>query len=93
MTAKEACEAMERGIHKVNSNINCIHVPMADGGEGTMQSLVDATEGTVYTTKVKGPLGNEVSASYGITGDGLTGVLEWPARAAFSWYPLRNVTL
>ncbi|MEK3663482.1 glycerate kinase [Paenibacillus sp. FSL F4-0236] len=76
MTAKEACEAMERGIYKVNSNINCIHVPMADGGEGTMQSLVDATEGTVYTTKVKGPLGNEVSASYGITGDGLTGVLE-----------------
>lgn len=76
MTAKEACEAMERGIHKVNSNINCIHVPMADGGEGTMQSLVDATEGTVYITKVKGPLGNEVSASYGITGDGLTGVLE-----------------
>lgn len=76
MTAKEACEAMERGIHKVNPNINCIHVPMADGGEGTMQSLVDATGGTVYITKVKGPLGNEVSASYGITGDGLTGVLE-----------------
>lgn len=76
MTAKEACEAMEKGIHKVNSNITCIHVPMADGGEGTMQSLVDATEGTVYITKVKGPLGNEVSASYGITGDGLTGVLE-----------------
>lgn len=76
MTAKEACEAMERGIKKVDDSIVCIHVPMADGGEGTMQSLVDATGGTVYSVKVTGPLGNEVEAYYGITGDGETGVLE-----------------
>lgn len=76
MTAKEACEAMERGIKKVNNNINCIHVPMADGGEGTMQSLVDATNGKVYSLKVVGPLGNEVEAQYGILGDGDVGILE-----------------
>ncbi|MGM1045549.1 MAG: glycerate kinase [Bacillota bacterium] len=76
MTAKEVCEAMERGIQKANPAITCIHVPMADGGEGTMQSLVDATGGTIYTMKVKGPLGNEVEAFYGISGDGETGVLE-----------------
>lgn len=76
MTAKEVCEAMERGIKKVDSSIRCIHVPMADGGEGTMQSLVDATGGMIHPLKVKGPLGNEVDAYYGITGDGNTGVLE-----------------
>lgn len=76
MTAKEACEAMERGIKKVNDSINCIHVPMADGGEGTMQSLVDATNGKVYSLKVVGPLGNEVEAQYGILGDGDVGILE-----------------
>lgn len=76
MTAKEVCEAMERGIQKANPYTTCIHVPMADGGEGTMQSLVDATGGTVHTIQVKGPLGNEVEASYGISGDGETGVLE-----------------
>jgi len=76
MTAKEVCEAMERGIKKVNRNINCIHVPMADGGEGTMQSLVDATGGNIYSLNVMGPLGNEVKASYGILGDGETGMLE-----------------
>lgn len=76
MTAKEACEAMERGIKKANSNINCIHVPMADGGEGTMQSLVDATKGKIYSLKVVGPLGNEVDAQYGILGDGEVGILE-----------------
>ena len=76
MTAKEVCVAMERGIKKVNSNIQCIHVPMADGGEGTMQSLVDATGGEVYSLEVVGPLGNKVKAEYGILGNGEIGVLE-----------------
>lgn len=76
MTAKEVCVAMERGIKKVNSNIQCIYVPMADGGEGTMQSLVDATGGEVYSLEVVGPLGNKVKAEYGILGNGEIGVLE-----------------
>lgn len=76
MTAKEVCVAMERGIKKVNSNIQCIHVPMADGGEGTMQSLVDATGGEVYSLEVVGPLGNKVKAEYGILGNGEIGILE-----------------
>ena len=76
MTAKEVCEAMERGIRKANSQIRCIHVPMADGGEGTMQSLVDATGGRVYSKEVVRPLGNNVVAEYGILGNGEIGVIE-----------------
>ena len=76
MTEKEVCEAMERGIRKANSQIRCIHVPMADGGEGTMQSLVDATGGRVYSKEVVGPLGNNVVAEYGILGNGEIGVIE-----------------
>ena len=76
MTAKEVCEAMERGIRKANSQIRCIHAPMADGGEGTMQSLVDATGGRVYSKEVVGPLGNNVVAEYGILGNGEIGVIE-----------------
>ena len=76
MSAKEACIAMEKGIKKVNENIKCVHVPMADGGEGTMQSLVDATNGEVYSLEVVGPLGNKVQAEYGILGDGEVGILE-----------------
>jgi glycerate 2-kinase len=87
MTAKEACEAMERGIKKVDASITCIHVPMADGGEGTMQSLVDATGGTVYTKLVTGPLGKPVEAYYGITGDGLTGVLEMASASGIQLVP------
>lgn len=88
MTAKEVCEAMERGIKKGNPNVTCIHVPMADGGEGTMQSLVDATGGTVHTVTVTGPLGDQVKASYGISGDGSTGVLEMASASGIHLVPI-----
>ncbi|TCU77206.1 glycerate kinase [Tissierella praeacuta] len=87
MTAKEVCHAMERGIKKANNSISCIHVPMADGGEGTMQSLVDATNGQIYTVEVIGPLGNEVEASYGILGDGETGVIEMASASGIHLVP------
>jgi glycerate 2-kinase len=76
MTAKEVCEAMEIGIKRAIPDAECIHVPMADGGEGTVQSLVDATGGTLIQKEVTGPLGTPVMAQYGILGDGKTGVIE-----------------
>ncbi len=76
MTAKEVCIAMEAGIKKVYPDADFIHVPMADGGEGTVQSLIDATGGTLYSLDVTGPLGNPVTARYGIMGDQETAVIE-----------------
>ena len=76
MTAKEVCEAMELGIKRAIPDASFIHVPMADGGEGTVQSLVDATGGQIYRQMVTGPLGQLVEAEYGILGDGKTGVIE-----------------
>ena len=90
MTAKEVCEAMERGIKKADANVTCIHVPMADGGEGTMQSLVDATDGKIYSLNVIGPLGNQVEARYGILGDGKTGVLEMASASGIHLVPLEK---
>jgi len=87
LTAKEVCEAMERGIKKGSPDVTCIHVPMADGGEGTMQSLVDATGGTVYTRRVSGPMGHPVMASYGISGDGSTGILEMASASGIHLVP------
>lgn len=49
---------------------------MADGGEGTVQSLVDATNGEIIETIVTGPLGNKVKAMFGILGDRETAVIE-----------------
>lgn len=85
MTAKEVCIAMENGISKVFPDANYIHVPMADGGEGTVQSLVDATGGKLYYKDVTGPLGSLVTASYGILGDGETAVLEMASASGISY--------
>lgn len=76
MTAKEVCIAMEKGIKKALPEAVCIQVPMADGGEGTVQSLVDATDGKIYPVTVTGPLGTPVEASLGILGDGETAAIE-----------------
>lgn len=76
MTAKEVCEAMELGIKRALPDAECIHVPMADGGEGTVQSLIDATGGVMIHKEVTGPLGTPVTAKYGILGNGRTGVIE-----------------
>lgn len=76
MSAKEVCIAMEKGLRKVYPDAEYIHVPMADGGEGTVQSLVDASGGQMYTKEVTGPLGQPVTAQYGIMGDGHTAAIE-----------------
>ena len=76
MTSKEACIAMEKGVKKVFNNAKCIYVPMADGGEGTMYSLVSSTDGKIYNTEVTSPLGEKIIAKYGILGDDKTAVIE-----------------
>jgi glycerate kinase len=85
MTAKEVCEAMEIGIKRAIPDAECIHVPMADGGEGTVQSLVDATGGTLIQKEVTGPLGTPVLAQYGILGDGKTGVIEMASASGIHY--------
>lgn len=76
MTSKEACDAMELGIKKVIKDAECIKVPMADGGEGTVEALVEATNGTIHKVKVTAPLGNEVEAIFGVLGNKTTAVIE-----------------
>ncbi|MCT8137147.1 glycerate kinase [Anaerobacillus sp. CMMVII] len=76
MTAKNAALAMERGIHKVFPDAKCVIVPMADGGEGTVESLVDLTDGEIMETQVVGPLGETIFAQYGLSGDGKLAIIE-----------------
>lgn len=76
LTAIEAAEAMAAGIRDVNTDIETVLLPAADGGEGTMRSLVDATEGRYVSVLVEDPLGRPISATYGILGDGETVAIE-----------------
>lgn len=76
MTSMEACLAMERGIKKVFKDAECIKMPMADGGEGTVDALVNATEGKFIEIEVTNPIGKKIKAKYGILGDSKTAVIE-----------------
>lgn len=76
LTSLQVAAAFEKGIKRVLPKANCIKVPMADGGEGTVQSLVDATGGKFLRKQVTGPAGNRVSARYGMLADGETAVIE-----------------
>lgn len=77
MSAKKACEAMERGIRNVLPNAEVIQVPMADGGEGTVDALIDGNGGTKIEVTVSGPLPKEkVMTYYGLLADKKTAVIE-----------------
>lgn len=76
LSALNAAQAIERGIKKVSSDIDTVLIPVADGGEGTMESLVLATNGKMVKVEVKGPLCDPVQAAYGVLGDQETCVIE-----------------
>lgn len=76
LTAIQAARAMVAGIRDADPSINTVMLPAADGGEGTMTSLVGATNGKIVFVVVQDPLGRGVEASYGVLGDGKTSVIE-----------------
>ncbi len=87
LTAAEVCAAMAEGLRRFLPDAEIVSVPMADGGEGTVQSLVDATGGHFVTETVSGPLGEPVPACFGILGDGVTAVIEMAAASGLPLVP------
>ncbi|MFC4619433.1 glycerate kinase [Camelliibacillus cellulosilyticus] len=82
LTSVQVCRAMASGIQKVVPKAVITEMPMADGGEGTAASLVAATGGTfVKDVSVMDPLGRPIHASYGVTGNGQTAVIELAAAS------------
>ncbi len=76
LSATEVCRFIESGIRKalINPNITC--VPLADGGEGFVQSIIDATNGRLIKAKAHDPLMREIDAEYGLLGDNETAIIE-----------------
>ena len=89
MTAKQACAAIRDGLLRVSPDAEYVMVPMADGGEGTVRSLVDATHGRICSAQVLDPLQRETVAEYGILGNandsGLTAIIEMSAASGIQF--------
>lgn len=86
MTAKEVANAIEKGVKKAASTINTVKVPLADGGEGTVQALVNYMNGKIITHTVTGPLGEKVEAHYGLIGEN-SAVIEIATAAGLDLVP------
>ncbi|SBW04645.1 glycerate kinase I [uncultured Alphaproteobacteria bacterium] len=76
LSALEAARAIEAGFREVFPDAEYVKVPVADGGEGTAETLVEATGGTIVRLSVTGPLGAPVEAFFGLSGDGELAVIE-----------------
>ncbi|RYL95828.1 glycerate kinase [Sporolactobacillus sp. THM7-4] len=87
LTALEAAEAIKEGLKTVWPNAEYVTVPMADGGEGTVQSLIDATHGKLIKKQVTGPTGKPVQGFFGLLGDAETAVIEMAAAAGLDYVP------
>jgi len=87
LSAADAVEAIRQGIRAIMPEAETVGLPLADGGEGTVEALVAATHGRFITTKVTGPLGDPVEARWGILGDDITGVIEMAAASGLPLVP------
>ncbi len=87
LTAIEVSDAIEQGIREIFPEAEIVKIPMADGGDGTVQCLVNATGGEILREKVTDPLGDEVLASYGILGDKKTAVIEMAEASGLTLVP------
>ncbi|MFF2481086.1 glycerate kinase [Paenibacillus sp. NPDC058071] len=81
LDAPQAGEAIAKGVRRAAPHSETIILPMADGGEGTMQCLIAATNGKLVPVRVSGPLGAPTESHYGLLGDGETAVVELAAAS------------
>jgi glycerate kinase len=87
LSAVGVSAALAKGVLKVVPTAEIVQLPMADGGEGTVEALVSSTKGMIKQKTVCDPLGNSISAFYGILGDGQTAVIEMASASGLPLVP------
>src|SRR3990172_1700971 len=87
LEAPQVARAIEAGVKRALPGAITVLKPMADGGEGTVRALISASGGKIVSTRVTGPLGDKVSAGWGIFPDGTSAVIEMAAASGITLIP------
>ena len=87
LSALEVASAIEAGFREIYPDAEYIKLPVADGGEGTVEAMVAATQGRVVEVEVTGPLGEPVQGFYGISGDESCAFIEMAAASGLALLP------
>ncbi len=90
LSAFEVSDAIEIGVRQVYPEAVIEKIPMADGGEGTVECLINATHGEIYKQEVIGPIGDPVEAMFGILGNQNTAVIEMASASGLPLVPLEK---
>ncbi len=88
LTSVQVSKYIKKGILNVSKKHNLTLIPLADGGEGTVNSIVSATDGEIINKKVIGPLGKKVNALFGIINNGKTAVVEMASASGLQLIPI-----
>jgi glycerate kinase len=81
LSSKKVAQNIEKGIRRIMPGANIKILPMADGGEGTVEALVDATEGEIIKVEVHDPLMRKIKSFFGVLGDKKAAVIEMAAAS------------
>ncbi|OAT33925.1 glycerate kinase [Buttiauxella brennerae ATCC 51605] len=81
LSAERTAQAIKKGFEEIFPDAQYVCLPIADGGEGTVEAMIAATRGKLVTLTVTGPMSQPVKAFYGVTGDGRTAVIEMAAAS------------
>ncbi len=90
LSASEVADAIEAGFVYVFPNAEIFKLPVADGGEGSTDALISATQGRYFSTSVMGPMGEAIDASWGMLGNSQTAVVEVAKACGLSLVPIEN---
>src|SRR5581483_5649664 len=90
LSARAAAQAMAAGVRSLGSEIAVDVCPVADGGEGSLDALIDAMGGRIERAVVTGPLGSPVSARFGLAAGGTIGIVELAETAGLGLVPLHR---
>jgi glycerate kinase len=87
LSAIDAARAIAKGVRRGLPKAHVTEIPIADGGDGTLEAVISGTGGRILKARVVGPLGNRITAEYGITGDGKTAVIEMSRASGLALVP------
>ncbi|CAM7484761.1 glycerate kinase [Citrobacter sedlakii] len=87
LSALEVASAIEQGFREIWPDADYVKLPVADGGEGTVEAMVAATAGRIVDVEVMGPLGEPTQAFYGLSGDARSAFIEMAAASGLEQVP------
>lgn len=87
LSAQQVATQIEQGFRDIFPEAEYVKLPVADGGEGTVEAMVAATQGKIVRLNVTGPLGETVDAFYGLSGDESCAFIEMAAASGLELVP------